>query len=92
MIFRVTETELMPNLVVGDTETLCGKLKRGNRFLKPNFELGPKLVAGVRYDRYDELICYFQVVVDRAFIENPKKFTGRVYEGLVLQRGLSPPD
>jgi hypothetical protein len=39
----VAATELMPRLVGGDTETVCSKLKRGNRFLKPNFELGPKL-------------------------------------------------
>jgi hypothetical protein len=31
----------MSSLVGGDTETVCGKLKRGNSFLKPNFELGP---------------------------------------------------
>ena len=39
MIFRVIETELMPSLVGGDTETVCSKLKSGNRFLKPNFEI-----------------------------------------------------
>jgi hypothetical protein len=32
----------MPSLVVGDAETVCGKLKSCKRFLKPNFELGPK--------------------------------------------------
>jgi hypothetical protein len=40
---RVAGTELMPNLVGGNTETVCSKLKSGNRFLKPNFELVPKL-------------------------------------------------
>jgi len=38
----VTETELMPRLVVGYTELGGGKLKRGKGFLKPNFELVPK--------------------------------------------------
>ena len=33
----MTETELMPRLVVGYTELGGGKLKKGNRFLKPNF-------------------------------------------------------
>jgi hypothetical protein len=37
---RVVETERMPSLVVGDTETVCSKLKKGNSFLKPNFERG----------------------------------------------------
>ena len=40
---RVTETELMPRLVVGYTELGGGKLKKGSSFLKPNFELLPKL-------------------------------------------------
>ena len=39
---RDAETELMPRLVVGYTELVCGKLKSGKGFLKPNFELGPK--------------------------------------------------
>jgi hypothetical protein len=43
---RVTATELMPRLVGGDTETVCGKWKRGKGFLKPNFELGPKARTG----------------------------------------------
>ena len=34
------ETELMPRLVVGNTELGGGKLKKGNRFLKPNFGVG----------------------------------------------------
>jgi hypothetical protein len=38
---RVTGTELMPSLVGGSTETICGKLKNRNRFLKPNFEPEP---------------------------------------------------
>jgi hypothetical protein len=38
----VAETDLMPRLVGGNTERCCSKLKSGNRFLKPNFELGPK--------------------------------------------------
>ena len=45
----MTETETMLSLVVDDTETVCGKLKSGNRFWKPNFELGPK--PSVRFDR-----------------------------------------
>jgi hypothetical protein len=43
MIFRVAGTEPMPRLVGGDTELWGGKLKSGNRFLKPNFEVGPSL-------------------------------------------------
>jgi hypothetical protein len=39
----VVETELMPNFVGGYTEAVCSKLKSCNRFLKPNFERGPKL-------------------------------------------------
>ena len=31
----------MQRLVVGYTELGCSKLKKGNSFLKPNFELGP---------------------------------------------------
>ena len=38
---RVAETELMPRLVVGNTELGCGKLKKGNGFLRPNLELEP---------------------------------------------------
>ena len=38
---RIAETELMPTLVVGNTELDGGKLKMGNGFLKPNFELEP---------------------------------------------------
>ena len=34
-------TELMPRLVGGDTELGGGKLKRGNRFWKPNLGMGP---------------------------------------------------
>jgi hypothetical protein len=41
----VVETELMPRLVGGDAEMVCSKLKRGNRFSKPNFGVGPNLVA-----------------------------------------------
>jgi hypothetical protein len=41
----VVETELMPSLVVGNTETVYGKLKNGNSFSKPNFELGPSVSA-----------------------------------------------
>ena len=39
---RVTETELMPSLVVGYTELGCSKLKKGNGFLEPNFGRVPK--------------------------------------------------
>ena len=39
---RVAETEFMPRLVGGNYfDKQRGKLKSGNRFLKPNFELGP---------------------------------------------------
>ena len=37
----VTETELMPRLAEGYTELGCGKLKKGNGFLKPNFGVWP---------------------------------------------------
>jgi hypothetical protein len=43
----VVEVELMPSLVGGDTETVCGKLKIWKGFLKPNFELGPKRLTGL---------------------------------------------
>jgi hypothetical protein len=39
---RVTETELIPSLVVGNTELGGSKWKRGKGFSKPNFERGPK--------------------------------------------------
>ena len=38
---RVTETELMPRLVVGYTELSCSKWKKGKGFSKPNSEPGP---------------------------------------------------
>jgi hypothetical protein len=41
----MTETELMPKLVVGYTELDRSKLKKGKGFLKPNFELGPSRVG-----------------------------------------------
>jgi len=40
---RGIETELMPRLVVGDTEWAGSKLKKGKGFLKPNFGVGPNL-------------------------------------------------
>jgi hypothetical protein len=40
----VTGAELMPSLVGGYTETVCSKLKNGNRFLKPNFETLPNWI------------------------------------------------
>ena len=40
---RVTATELMPRLVVGNTELGCSNLKKGNGFLKPNFGVWPSL-------------------------------------------------
>ena len=47
----VSETELMPRLVVGYTELDCGKLKRGKGLLESNLGVLPKL--GYRCDRYD---------------------------------------
>jgi len=38
---RVTETELMPSIVVGYTELGCSKLKIGKEKPKPNSELEP---------------------------------------------------
>ena len=37
----VTDTELMPSWVVGNTELGGGKWKSGIGFLKPNFERRP---------------------------------------------------
>ena len=37
----MTETELMPRLVLGYTEQNCGKLKKGEGFLQANFERVP---------------------------------------------------
>ena len=55
---RVAEAELMPRLVVGYTELVGSKWKKGNGFLKPNFELHPKLdERGVRYDM--DLLCEY---------------------------------
>jgi len=44
---RVTETELMPRLLVDYTELGCGKLKKGNGFSAPNFEPGPSPLCQV---------------------------------------------
>jgi hypothetical protein len=38
-------TELMPSLVSGDAETVCGKLKNWKGFWKPNFERGPSFTT-----------------------------------------------
>jgi hypothetical protein len=43
----------MPRLVDGNTERCCGKLKKGNSFLKSNFELEPNRS---RHDSADELL------------------------------------
>ena len=37
----MTETELMPRLVVDYTELAGSKLKKGKGFLEPNFGVGP---------------------------------------------------
>ena len=49
----VTDTEPIPKLVVGNTELVVSKLKKGKGFLKPNFELGPNQGAG----RLLEIVC-----------------------------------
>jgi hypothetical protein len=68
----VVETELMPKLVGGETETVCGgKLKKCKGFLKPNFETLPKL----RQVRLYGIL---------------KMFSGRLDEGLLVERGLYP--
>ena len=54
---RVTETELMPSLIGGNTERYYGKLKSWKGFLKPNFEPGPNW-AGCR--RALTAIYYYQ--------------------------------
>ena len=41
---REAQTELMPRLVVGNTELSCSKLKRGKGFLKPNLGVGPNRI------------------------------------------------
>ena len=41
----VTETELMPRLLVGYTELGGGKLKKDMGFWEPNFGVRPNLVA-----------------------------------------------
>jgi hypothetical protein len=40
---EVVGTEPTPSLVVDYSELVRGKLKKCKGFLKPNFELGPKL-------------------------------------------------
>jgi hypothetical protein len=40
---RVIETELMPSLVGGDTETVCSKLKSLKGFSKPKLETLPSV-------------------------------------------------
>ena len=45
---RVTETEIMPKLVVGNTDLGGGNLKKGNGLLKPNFGVGPSLLPRLR--------------------------------------------
>ena len=45
---RVADTELMPRLVVDNTELFFSKLKNGKGFLKPNFELGPNSHAWIQ--------------------------------------------
>ena len=42
---RVVETEPMPRLVGGDTETFSSKLKSCNSFSKPNFEPLPSVIS-----------------------------------------------
>jgi hypothetical protein len=43
----------MSKLVVGNTELGGGKLKKGNGFLKPNFETGPNQnISGWHPDRF----------------------------------------
>ncbi len=71
---RVTETELMPRLVGGYTELGGSKLKNCNGFLKPNFELGPKLrqVRQVRRVKFRfGVIGLYHISIN---------FSGRVYE------------
>ena len=48
----MVEIELMPRLLVGNTELSGSKLKKGKGFLKPNFGVGPNLAGGC--DRYVE--------------------------------------
>jgi hypothetical protein len=42
---RLAGAEIMPSLVGGNTEIVCGKLMNHNGVSKPNFELGPSVSA-----------------------------------------------
>ena len=44
----MTETELMPSLVVDYTELVCSELKNWKEFLKPHFGVGPNHRAQLR--------------------------------------------
>ncbi len=50
----------MLKLVVGYTELGGGKLKICNRFLKPNFELGPKPQEGSARSLYEQAVNYHE--------------------------------
>jgi hypothetical protein len=58
---RASETELMPRLVGGDTETIYSKLKTGNRFSKPNLESLPKLRQVRRVRRVGGLLWLYPI-------------------------------
>jgi hypothetical protein len=80
----VTETERMPSLVGGNTELGCSKRKICNVFSKPNSDPLPshRQVRQVRrVSRW-----FLGVRVYRKF----KNSSGRVYEELLLERGLYP--
>jgi hypothetical protein len=57
----VAGTEPVPNRVVGQYRTGCGKLKKGKGFLKPNFELGPSGVHRIM-TIHAELVCVIMSV------------------------------
>jgi hypothetical protein len=74
----------MLNLIVTNTETVCSKLKSGNRFLKPNFELLPshRQVRQVR-----RVNCHF---LGSGLYRISKNSSRRIYEELLLERGPYP--
>jgi hypothetical protein len=56
----MTETEPIPNLIVGDSERASSMSKKGKGLWQPKSELPPKRIAmQQRYgDREDWLFCY----------------------------------
>ena len=64
---RVAETERMPRLVEGYTELCCSKLKKGNGFLKPNFELGPSPESAAAIQLVGEIVEVLSHIIEICF-------------------------